>query len=295
MAAAETYAAHFGTAASSTTPDAEYEFTDLSLRLNEELIEAMGLRGTRSKASERVRQNTRAPGFTITLQPNSVELDTWLPRILGGSESTDSFPLAETLPTFVATFDLVTTRLSLTGCKVNSAVFRSGAGQLLDVTLDVEALDFSTSATAWSTFSLAVSTVGPYIFSDSASGLSIGGSTYQFFSWSLECRNELDLTRFLNSQVRVSLPEQDRKIIWTWDGPHGDNWSGLNAPSSAGVASVAAFTLGGRSLTFTSNKVAYPRPFPVTPMRAEMRLPLSGEARKDGSTEALTTVNDSSA
>lgn len=291
MAAATGAQMKFGTAAASATPDAQYEFKNLNLRFNEDLLEPGGIRGTRSRVSERVRQNTRAPGFSLDLEPDPVELDTWLPRILGGTESVDSFPLAETLPTFVATFDIVTTRLSFTGCKVASASFRCGQGQNLVVSIDVEALDFSVSASAFP--NLTISTVAPYVFSDTASGLLIGGSAYQFFDWQLEIDNMLKRDRFLNSQTRVSLPELDRLVRWSWGGPHGDNWANLFGLSALGVASVATFTNGARSTVFTSNKVAYPRELPQFGDRDELRLPLVGIARKDGSTAELTTTNDS--
>jgi hypothetical protein len=294
MAAAMGYAMHFGVDDTTTTPDEEYEFNGLSLRMNEDLLEAAGIRGIRGKASERVVQNTRAPGFSLSMQLNSVELDVWLPRILGGSESSDSFPLAETLPTFVATFDIVTTRLSFTGCKVDRCTFSAQQGGPLNVAIDVEALDFSVSGSSFP--SLSISTVQPYTFAaHTASGLSVGGSAYQFKSWQMVVDNVLIKDRFLNAQARVSLPESDRIITWSWDGPHGDNWANLFGLSASGVASVAAFTLANRSLTFTSSKVAYPRELPTTQDRAELMLPLTGIARRSGSTAELTTVNDSSA
>lgn len=291
MAAAMGYATKFGCIqADGGAVDEQYEFTDLQLRMAEELYEASGLRGTRSHVSERVRQNTRGPGFTITLQPNSVELDEWLPRILGGSETLDDFPLAETLPLFDVNFDLSTARWYMTDCAVNKATFRSGQGQPLELTLDVEALEFSTDATVFPT--LTISTVGPYMFFDSASWLKPAGSALQFMSWQLEIDNQLDTGRFLNSQTRVSTPARDRIITWTWDGPYGDN-SALFALAAAGVASTAKFVNGNRSLLFVSNKVSYPREFPQVSDREEIRLPLVGIARKDGSTAELVTTNDS--
>lgn len=290
MAAAMGYQVKFGCDPNSTTPTEQYEVTDLQLRMNEEIIDAAGLRGTRSHVSERVRQNTRAPGLTVTMQPNSVELDTWLPRILGGNENLDVFPLAETLPTFVVTVDVGPQRLNFTGCKVNRATFRSGSGQPLDLVLEIEALDVATSGSAFP--NLSISTVGPYIFSDSDSQLKPAGNALQFREWELVIDNQLDVGRFLNSQTRVSLPERDRIITWSWNGPYGDN-SALYGLAVGGVASTAKFVLGNRSLLFSSPKVSYPRELPQVSGREEILLPLVGIARKDGSNDELTVTNDS--
>jgi hypothetical protein len=290
MSAAMPAQMHLGVDASSTTPTEEYEFELVGLRMAEELFEFAGLRGSRSHVSERVRQNTRAPGLSFRITPNSVELDAWLPRILGGAEATDVFPLAETLPTFTLNLDVVTKRLHFTGCKVNVGTFEAVAGGPLSLLLDVEALDVAVSATAFP--SLTISTVAPYIFSDTASGLVVNAQTLQFFRHLLRIDNQLDTGRFLNSQTRVSLPERDRIITWEWDGPYGDN-EALSGLAAAGVASTATYTNGSRSVLFSSNKVAYPRELPQVNGREEIRLPLVGVARMDGSTRELIVTNDS--
>jgi hypothetical protein len=65
--------------------------------------------------------------------PTPVELDAWLPRILGASESADSFLLAETVPEFGMLFDRGAERFVYTGCKVSRAVFSGAPGQLIDL------------------------------------------------------------------------------------------------------------------------------------------------------------------
>lgn len=269
-------------------PTEQYEVLVTDLRMNEELLDAAGLRGTRSHVSERVRQGTRAPGFSITLQPNSVELDALLPRILGGSESLDSFPLAETLPSFTTKIEVVQTRLVFAGCKVARARFVSSQGSPLNLELDVEAMDLTTEGTAFP--ALTINTVGPYIHSDLAA--TVSATTYRFREVALAIDNGLKVDRFLNSQTRLSLPEQDRVITWTLDGPYGDN-SALYGLAVAGVAVVGTWTLSNRSLAFSSTKVQFPRIPPRISGRDEIMLPLEGIARKDGSTNELTCTNDS--
>lgn len=288
MAAAMGAQIKIGMDAGSTISSEQYEAVITGLDINEELLDAAGLRGSRSHASERVRQGTRAPRFSLTLQPNSVELDALLPRILGGAEAADAFPLAETLPSFVANLDLVQKRWHFTGCKVARARFYSAAGGPLNLDLEVEALEVAVSDTAFP--SLSINTVGPYLHSDVV--LSVGGSAYNFREVSLAIDNQLDTGRFFNSQTRISLPEQDRVVTWTFDGPFGDN-SALYGLAVAGVAALATWTNGNRSLQCSSTKTQFPRRPPAVNGREEIMLPLEGVARKDGSTNELTCTNDS--
>lgn len=289
MAVEMGFEAHFGLDASSTTSTEEYEFTALTQRTNRQILDAAGTRGTRSHVSERVKQGTLAPGYTVTLNPNSVELDSLLPRIFGGTESVDSFPLAETLPTFVTNIDNGDSRFHYAGCVVNRATFSAEQGRLLELTLDVEGTTLTKSATSFP--SLTISTVAPYIFSEVV--ISVSSTNYSFKRWSLTIDNHLKVDRFYNSLTRASLTPMDRTITWEMDGPFGDN-TALYALAAAGVACVATFTLGNRSVAFTSNKVTFPEELPVIPGRSdEITMPLRGVARKDGSTNELTCTNDS--
>lgn len=273
-----------------TASTEQYEVTLTGLNVNEALHDQNGFRGSRSHASERVRQGTRAPSFTVVLEPNSVELDLLLPRILGGTEAADVFPVAETLPSFVVNMDLVQQRWHWTGCKVSRATFRSASGQPLELTLEVEAQDVATSATAFP--ALSISTVGPYMFHDASAGISVGGTLYQFRTFELLVDNVLDTGRFLMTQTRNSIETTDRIVQWTLDGPYGDN-SALYGLAVSGVACVATFTLGARSLAFSSNKVAFPRESPTVNAKEEIFLPLVGIARMDGSTREIVVTNDS--
>jgi hypothetical protein len=271
----------------STTPTEEYECTLTGLAANEQLVDAAGLRGTRIHASERVRQGTRAPHFQISLQPNSLELNNLLPRILGGAENLDSFPLAETLPTFVVVMELSADRWQWIGCKVARAVFSSSQGAPLNLELDVEALDVAQVATAFPALSISTA-AGPYMHQDLVA--TISGTTYQFRDTRVTIDNHLKTDRFFNSQTRTALPEMDRTITWELDGPYGDQVA-LYALSVGGVACIATWTNGTRSLQFNSGNVQFPRIPPTINGRDEIMLPLSGIARGLAGGVELTCTN----
>lgn len=289
MSAAMRRGTRWGSAASGTTVSTEYEVTAFQPRMNEDVFNAAGMRGTRGKQSERLVQNTRAPGFSVTLQPNSVELDTILPWILGAAEVADLFALAETLPTFSWISDMGTERWYWTNCTVGRATFAARQAGPLELTMEVEALDFSKDSTAFG--SSTISAVPPYMFYETASALIINSLTKQQFDWSLTIDNALAADRFLNSQTRVSTPTRDRIVTWSFNGPYGDN-STLFGLAATGVPVTVQFTKGNRSLLFSSNKVSFPREFPQ--IDEEIGLSLTGTAHRDGTTAELVTTNDSS-
>ena len=283
----------FGSAASGTTVSVEYEVTSFTPRMNENLFNASGARGTRGKQSERVVQGTRAPGFDVTLQPNSVELDTILPWIFGGSESVDSFPLAETLPTFSWIVDMGgTARWYWETCTVNKAVFSATQGGPLELQLSVEALTHSTDSTAFGAST--VSVVPPYMFYESSSALVVNSQTLGHYSCKLTVDNALDTGKHLNSQTRHSTPTRDRMVTWEFEGPYS-TISALFGLAATGVPVTATFTKSGRSVAFSSLKVCFPREFPQVQPPEEYHLSIVGEAHRSGTTQELTTTNDSTA
>lgn len=288
MSAAMGALAQFGMAASGNATEL-YELVSGDIALQEELFNSAGITGSRSHPSERTRQNTRRVSGSITLNPNSVELDNLLPRILGGTESLDSFPLAETIPTFSCQVDRVTKVFSYSGCVVSRATFRASQGGPLELQLDIEGVDETVGA-AGSFPSLSLSQIGPYIFSDAA--ITVGGSSYSFRDIEITIDNAVDTERFFNSQTRASIPARDRVVQWTLNGPYGDN-SALYSLAVAGVACVATFTNGNRSLSFNSTKVQFPRLSPTLQGKEEIFLPLVGIARRDNTTDEIQTTNDS--
>jgi hypothetical protein len=292
MSASMNHQSKFGiVAAGGGAVTSQYKFRNWQWTRGDSISEDDGISGTRSHHSERKVQNVRAPAFSFEFCPNSVELDTWLPYILGGSESTDSFPLAETLPDFDANYDMGgTRRFYLGNCKVDRAVFSGRQGEPLRLQLFCEALTITDDATAFP--SLTINTVPHYIYSEGA--LVVNSQSLRHREWSMEVNNALVKDRWLNSQTRISLPEGDRIITWTFNGPYGDNTALYNL-TQTGVACTATFTKGNRSLLFSSSKVSFPVEVPSPESdRGEIMLPLVGMAAKDGSTLELVTTNDSS-
>lgn len=272
--------------------DELYEMLDGSdITMTEELIAPTGITGALDLPSERTRQGLRRVGGQLIMTPNGAELDAWLPRILGGNESADSFPLADTLPTWYATLDKVTKVFTYDGCVVASAQFQASRGQPLRMTINVLGIDEAVgNSGTFPSLTLNVAS-GPYVLADLV--LSVGGTNYSFSDFTLDINNAPDPERFFNSLTRASLPRADHRTIqWTLATPYGDS-SALYGLTHTGVACIATFTNGNRSLVFNSPKVAFPRQTPPFAGKGEIMLPLSGRAYKNGTSPALATTNDS--
>lgn len=288
MAAAQGSQSKFGIGTTSTV-DQPYDYKSESIACNEDFYDPDGIIGSRERLSERVRQNIRHIGGSVTLEPNSIELANLLPWILGAVASGQTFNLSDTLPSRYISIDRVTKVFTYAGCVVNRATFSASEGGPLTVSLDVIGTD-ETVANAGTFPSLTISTAaGPYMLSDLA--ITVGGSSYNFREFSITIDNMLE-TRFLNSLTATAITPRDRLVSVGLRGPYGDQ-SALYGLAVAGVAVVATFTNSTLSTVFTMPAVQFPRRSPTVGGKSEIYLPLQGVARKLSSTASLTVTNDS--
>lgn len=289
MSAVMGHQAQLGMGASAPVTEA-YEFLRESLALLEEFVDSQGLRGTRSHASEAVRQGARRVGGSVSMNPTAAQLSHLLPRILGAAPSGNTYALAETVPSFVVAVDRVAKVFTYTGCKVRRATFHGSAGEPLKLTLDLLGIDETVSAAgAFPSLSLDTTT-SFFMFHDLV--LSVDGTEYPALDFELLIDNVLDGDRLLNSATRVSLPEADRHVTFRTRLPYGDA-SAVYASGVEGVAVTATLTNGSTSLAFSLPAVQFPRVSPTVPGRGEILLPLIGTARSLVGDDELTATLDS--
>lgn len=268
------------------------EFLSEGVQKRGQILETAGIRGTRSHPKERTREGTFTVDGQVSMNPCPDELDWWLPRILGGSESTDDFPLAETIPEFYLTVDRIAKVFTYTGCKVSRATFRGREGQLLELAVDLMGKT-ETVGNAGTFPALTLTTAPPYVFHDCV--MTIEGSEYQIFDWELVIDNRLNGNRFTNSQSRTDIPAMDREVTVNVTVPFTSTEAALHdkATHLTGVAATCVFTNGGRSLTFTTPALQKAAESPTVPGRdQEIRLRLGFTARASGATAELTITND---
>lgn len=274
-----------------------FDFDMEELVCDEEFPDTNGLRGTRARSQERVRQGLRRVHGPIRLQPTTNELALLLPWILGGTPTgtgTITYPLADAIPSRYVTIDrsAVATYgkvFTYNGVVVDRATFHASQGEPLQVDLDLVGID-ETPANAGTFPALNLDTATPVLMFYDLS-LSIASTTYQCRNFQLTVENDVDKDRFYNSLTLTGGFARDRHIRVSHELPYGDSTAAYNL-GVGGVAVVATFTYGTHVLTFTMSNVKYPRKSPRVAGREEVMLPLEGMAYKTGTStlELVTTL-----
>jgi len=268
-----------------------------NVRKHGRMVAPRGMRGTRSRPKERVRTGAYFVVGTFTVNPSPLFLDLWLPRILGGSEVADSFPLAEALPAFGLLFDRVNQRFEYTDCYVSRAMFRGRAvtpgeeePQPIELIIEVKG---KTEATGTSYPSLALGVTAadaPYIFEDAASGLTLQGSARDMMRFDLLIDNYLH-ARHANALAAGSITPRDRSIRMKTTNPYTTDESALYGQALAGAAGSLALTNGSYSCTFTFGVVQVPDLSPIVRGKEEIVLELDNFAHQSGATKELVVTN----
>lgn len=259
-----------------------------SLGAQESFLDTNGIRGTRQHAAGRVRRTQRSTGGTLQFAPVASELDILLPWLLGANESTDVFALAETVPARYIKTSRDGTKHLYDGLKVNTGTFSAAEGGPLGLTLNVVGVDEATDGDATEADAID-DDAGPYVMSDCA--LTVGGTEYQFRQMSVEVNNFLQV-KYNNSVTPSSITATDLEVRVSLALPYGDA-SALYGSALSGVAVVATFTNGNRSIALNLAGVAAPKqPLPIG-ARGPRDLAWSGIARRTGSTAPISVTNDS--
>lgn len=294
------------TTSTPATADEAYEFLNENLAMSRGLIRTDGLRGTRLHPKERVRSGLKAFGGPIEMEPTYAELVALLPRIVAAASAQSGFntyTVSDTVPVaFQIVVDRVAKVFTYLGCKVSKATFRSGTGQNLKLTLEIEALDHSIGNAG--TFPvLTISATPPFVFSDAV--LTLGGTTYQMMEWECTIDWHLKTDRYINSTTRTDLPSMDLSIEFKATLPYTSDTVGLydagGSDSVAGITGNVNFTYGGAgggasgvNLKFDFANLIFPADKnPSVPSKDEVLLVLNGEARRSGTTSPLIVTLDS--
>lgn len=273
--------------------DARFDFLNENLICQEEFPDTGGLRGTRSHVVERVRQGIRRVAGPITMQPTAVEWAALLPWILGGTPSGTTYPLADALTSRYVTIDRGAKVFTYNAVFVDSATIRSSQGQPVSLTLNLVGSDETVdNAGTFPALDIDVTT-NAFMFFDSASAVTVGGTAYPIREFELTIANHVDRERFFNSQVlSTATRAMDRSVTCRMHLPYGDAEAAYNTGAS-GAAVVATFTNGTVSLALSMTKVTFPRRSPMVQGRQEIMLPLEGVAYRSGTTLELVTTLDS--
>lgn len=247
----------------------QLEFENLSLDKQENIVVTNGMIGKRSPIGDSAQFGTYTVGGSVSLYPRPDDLDVLLPYILGAAEGTDAladvFALADTLPELLATVDREIKVQTYRGLKVNQATFRSSAGGVLGLELDLQGKLADADAAAGS-FPNILSTLSaklPYIHHQST--ITVNDVEIAVDNSVIVINNALDLGQFNNSQTRQLLPEGERIITWAFDTELDDaTLANVLANAARGVTGSISYTNGTDTLTFTFGLLQKPRtPIPI--------------------------------
>ncbi len=267
-----------------------YEFLSESIKKTGVILDTSGISGTRSHAEERTKEGPYEVGGTLVINPSPLDLDFWLPRILGGTESTDTFPLAETLPAFGLIKELNAEQFEYTDCKVNSATFRASAGGLLELEINIMGLT-EVKGTSAPTHAPGIATNNdPYAWQEAVVTLVAGARTCVDFEVTID--NQLR-RRFSNSITATDLTAGDRIVTCKFKTPYTSSELALYDQATAGSTATIVFTNAAMSTTITLAKIQFPDNTPVAASKDEIFLELEGIARSTGATKEIVFQNDS--
>lgn len=239
--------------------------------------------GVRSRLAEHNRDAPYAVNGPIVLPWTPAIASFFLPYITGDASSpyTNQEPSGGLLPLFESAVNRISQVHNPTSCVVSRATWSFQRGQVVNVAMDIEALDEAidsgSSINAAAINALSISLSPPYIFSDCV--LTIGGTTYPISGGSITFDNVIEAGRWLSgSLIRDSLPSTDLRVMVNVNMPYNSATKALYNTGIDGAAVVLTMTNGSAVSTFTFPEVEFPANPPTDGNRTETELTLSGEA-----------------
>ena len=245
----------------------EFDHFGCDINKRETLVKSDGMQGSRSPIGDGTQAGNYSVGGTVTIEPRADDLTFLFPYILGGTESTDSFPLADTVPELICTVDKGIKVYTYRGMKVNSATFRSSKGGNLSLELNLEGTlaDSAGAAGSFPSIAATVSAKLPFLHSESTITMTATSDVIPVDNVVISIGNNLNLDNFNNSQTRTSIPEGPRTVTFGFDTEFGSTEeSKLIASAARGISGNIVYADGTDTLTFTFGILQKPEtPIPV--------------------------------
>lgn len=266
------------------------EFVSHDIKETREIIQDDGLRGTRTRALERVAQGNIKVAGSITMQPSPVELTAVLKYLLSSGSGLALTDAMQDVVVVVATPVITNT---YTG-RFTSGEFTGEPGK--KVTLKLNFVGKTLSTGAGGALAAPDLTQRPYMFYDMGSGITIGGTAYSIDKFHLMFDNKIEPT-YMQGQAATDLEPTDRVITLGIQTKYTSVEAGLLVTAQTGPviaspqAASVAFTNGSDSLTFTFGALVATSETVVVPGRQHLRLPLNYQCYGVGTTKEVVTTN----
>jgi hypothetical protein len=171
-----------------------------------------GTRGSRALFPDQTVRGNRQAGGSMRLKFGPVDLDKWLPRILGAAEDSNEFKVANTVPWFNCLVDKGQGKFfEYRDCKVARATFSGQSGGVVDMMLDIVAKKEEEYTDAWPTISFSPDLgTRPLRFAEGS--LTIDSINILFESFSLVIDNLIS-PRFYAGDDAATCVDEDRRIV----------------------------------------------------------------------------------
>lgn len=276
-----------------TTAMTLISFDSESLQETRGVIVNNGIRGTRAHYIERVRNGDIAVGGNLTFTPQSNEWAYLLPKILGGTPSGTTYPLAETLSGFILDKEYASGDVHrFPALYVNQATISGSAGSAITLSLDLLGTgSITTGATFASGGALTDNTANDFfVHSDSDGAFILGGSTIPLNSFEIVINNAIEL-RKVNSRTATAATATDRLITVNFSVPYGD--ATFSTFTDADVTGSLTLSALAQSLGISFAGIRFNQASPTIGGRGETLYSLPGQAMRTSSAGEVSVTLDS--
>lgn len=270
-----------GTAIGSYSAAVDFISESLARSLN--VVDANGIRGSRSHAVERCADGTYNVGGSISLYLTTGVPALLYDRSMGGTVSGGTYSLAETLTEFDVLVDRVAKRFVYAFCKVSRATWRGAAGGA--VTFDVDLVGKTETVSATSFPSITAPVDAPYMFQSGV--LTLLASARDMMDFEVSIDNAVE-ARFTNSQTATDVHPTDRIVTLSCTVPYDSTNADLH-PGGVGVDATGSlvFTSGATTHTMTFAMLTIEDVSPKVNSKGEIVLAIRATARMSSTTREL--------
>ena len=272
----------------SSTVDTALEVLSCSLRKQGQILEHEGIRGTRSRQSERAAPGTYSISGQIVCQPCPEELAsilTWS----GFSVASTTYSLTETLTSRYVDVYTGADKGLYGGVYVNRITLSSSENSPLTCTLDLVG---QTETRSTSSFPAVTYTNSRPFMHHEVTGTFVSSSR-AVKSVNVTIDNAL-IVAFNASQSANAIFPGNRNVAVSYTTPWTSAETDMYGQSVAGSAATIAYAYGGYSLSMAFAALQVPDSGPViSRIGSEIVGEFSGMARKSGSTAELIITLDS--
>lgn len=272
-----------------------WEIESESLKKSGTQIDLAGIRGTRARRVESISEGPYSVAGSIILKASPAVLDYFLPFMLGGTESANTFPVAETLPDFSILIDRIATiatrgTFEYSDLKVGKWILRGSKTQAVRLELQLMGKTEIADSEAFPTLSLGTGAAErPYVHEQCS--FLYNSVNVPFSSFEISCDNVLEERRE-NTMTAEDICPTDRIIMVRLDTP----WQNVTAPLYDIAPAAGSFIMSAESndlsCTIDFGRLVQPTDTPNIQNRGRIPWNLQLEARSNGATADIQVTND---